>query len=89
MSDHVDNHVDHLFFLVRDLVEVEGWQMQLVVALEDIFKGWQGVDNVPVVIMRMLIYFHSRRTAAHFDFRERERSKLLTIIFLFLNFMQI
>ena len=66
VSDHVDNHEDHLFFAMRNLIEAKSWQMQLIVGLEDIFEGWQSVYDVPVVFLRMLINFHPRCTAAHF-----------------------
>ena len=39
VSDHVNYHVDHLFFFVRYLCEGEGWQVDLVVNLEYVFEG--------------------------------------------------
>ena len=66
VADHVDNHEDHLFFTMRNLIEAKSWQMQLIVGLEDIFEGWQRVNDVPVILLRMLINFHSRRTTTHF-----------------------
>ena len=37
---HVDNHEAHLLLAMRDLIEAEGGQVQLIVGLEDIFEGW-------------------------------------------------
>jgi len=48
---HVHYHEDHLFFLMWYLIEVKSWQMKLIVALEDVFKGWQRVDDMPIVFM--------------------------------------
>ena len=66
VSDHVDDHEDHLLLAMRDLIEAKGGEMQLIVGLEDIFEGWQSIYDVPVVFLRMLINFHPRCTAAHF-----------------------
>ena len=66
VPNHVDDHEDHLFFLVRDLSEIEGRQVQLVVGLEHILEGWQRVHDVPIVVLRVLIHLHSGRTASHF-----------------------
>ena len=66
VSNHVYYHEDHLFFLVRDLREVESRQVQLVVRLKDVLKGWQGVHYMPVVVLTVLIYLHAGRTASHF-----------------------
>ena len=68
MSDHVHYHVDHLFFFVRYLCEREGGQMYLVVDLEYVFEGGEGVDHVPAIVLVVFIHFHSRRAAAHFFF---------------------
>ena len=66
MPYHVDDHEDHLLFLVRDLREVESRQVQLVVRLKDVLKRGQGVHYVPVVVLTVLIYLHAGRTASHF-----------------------
>ena len=39
VADHVDNHEDHLFFTMRNLIEAKGRKMQLIVGLEDIFEN--------------------------------------------------
>jgi len=67
VSNHVHYHEDHLFFLVWYLVEIKSWQMELIVALKDVFECRQRVDHMPVVFMRVLIHFHSSCAAAHFD----------------------
>ena len=68
LTDHIHYHEDHLLFLVGDLVEAEGGQVQFVVDLEDVFKRGQSVHYVPVINLRMLIDLHSRCAAAHFYF---------------------
>ena len=66
VADHVDNHEDHLLLAMRNLIEAKGRKVQLIVGLEDIFEGWQCVDDVPIILLRMLIDFHPRCTTAHF-----------------------
>ena len=66
VADHVDNHEDHLFFTMRNLIEAKGRKMQLIVGLEDILEGWQCVYDVPVIFLRVLINFHPCRTTTHF-----------------------
>lgn len=51
MTYHVHYHEDHLLFLMWYLIEVKSWQMKLIVALKDVFKGWQRVDDMPIVFM--------------------------------------
>ena len=65
VPDHVNDHVDHLLFLMRNLVEVERRQVELVVGLKDIFKSWQCVDDMPVIVLTVFIDFHTRCAAAH------------------------
>lgn len=65
LPDHVYDHEDHLLLLVRDLVKVKGGQVQFVVGLEHVFKGWQRVHNVPVVVLTVLVHFHPRCAATH------------------------
>lgn len=66
LPDHIHYHEDHLLFFVWNLIKTEGWQVQFIVHLEDIFKSWQCVYNVPVINLRMFINFHASCTAAHF-----------------------
>ena len=68
VPNHIHDHEDHLFFLVRDLSEIEGGQVQLIVGLEHVLEGGQRVHDVPVVVLRVLVYLHSGRTASHFAY---------------------
>ena len=63
LANHIDDHKDHLFFLVRDLLETKCGKVQLVIHLEYIFESWQSVYDVPVIHLRMLINLHARRAA--------------------------
>ena len=66
---HVDDHEKHLFFLVGNLMVVEGWQSQLTVRLEHILVGGERVDRVEVVVERVFVRLHARgAAAAHLNF---------------------
>ena len=51
-----------------NLIETEGWQVELIVNLEYILEGWQCIDNMPVVDLRMLVNFHASGAATHYKF---------------------
>jgi len=65
VPDHVDDHVNHLFLLVRNLIEIEGRQVKFIIGLKDVFERRKRVDDMPVIVLAVFINFHTRRAATH------------------------
>ena len=40
--------------------------MQFIIRLENVFECWQCIDDVPVVVLAVLVDFHACCAATHF-----------------------